>query len=142
MNYGETIAATIHKLEKTMVKYSSYTNNLQFSLPFHHYKIVPKNQQLKSRIETEGSKIIFQCAGKLLLQEQIHINHIIYDRLKNSIELLKGKFFKSVTPKEFHLVEKIYQNLYKKPYELTKKRHIQKFDEFISKNLLAKALNF
>ena len=122
--------------------YSSFANHLQFSLCCCHNKILPKDFQLKSRIKKEESKTFLQCTGELLLQEEIHINHIIYDRLKNSIELLKGKFFKSVTPKEFHLVEKIYQNLYKKPYELTKKRHIQKFDEFISKNLLAKALNF
>ena len=31
-HYGETILAKIRKLEKTMIKYSSYTNHLQFSL--------------------------------------------------------------------------------------------------------------
>ena len=30
-HYGETILAKIRKLEKTMIKYSSYANNLQFS---------------------------------------------------------------------------------------------------------------
>ena len=75
-HYGETILA----------KYSSYTNHLRFSLRCHHNKVLPKDRQLKSRIKTERSKIILQRAGKLLLQEQIHINHIIRDRLKSSIE--------------------------------------------------------
>ena len=30
MHYGETILAKIRKLEKTMIKYSSYANHLQF----------------------------------------------------------------------------------------------------------------
>ena len=72
------------------------------------------------RIKTEQSKIIFHRAGKLLLQEQIHINHVIRDRLKNSIEQLKGKILESITPEEFHLVEKIHENSYKKSFDLTK----------------------
>ena len=52
----------------------------------------------------------------------------------NSIEQLKGKILESITPEEFHLVEKIHENSYKKSFELTKKRHIRKFNELISKN--------
>ena len=85
-HYGKTILAKIRKLEKTMIKYSSYTNNLQFSLRCHHNKVLPKDLQLNSRIKTEKSKIVLQRAGKLLLQEWIHINHAIRYRLKNSIE--------------------------------------------------------
>ena len=66
-HYGETILAKIQKLEKTMIKYSSYTNHLRFSLCCHHNKVLPKDLQLKSRIRTERSKIILQRAGKLLL---------------------------------------------------------------------------
>ena len=73
-----------------MIKYSSYTNHLRFSLRCHHSKILPKDLQLKSRTNTERNKIILRHAGKLLLQEGIHINHFIRDRIKNSIELLKG----------------------------------------------------
>ena len=40
-HYGETILAKIQKLEKTMIKYSSYTNHLRFSLRCHHNKISP-----------------------------------------------------------------------------------------------------
>ena len=69
-----------------------------------------------------------------MLQEQIHINHITRDRLKNSTEQLKVKILESVTPEEFHLLEKIHENSYKKYFELTKKRHIRKFNELISKN--------
>ena len=133
-HYGETILAKIRKLEKTKIKYSSYTNHLRFSLRCHHNKILPKDLQLKSRIKTERSKIILQRAGKLLLQERIHINHVIRDRLKNGIEQLKGKILESITPEEFHLVEKIHENSYKKSFDLTKKRHIRKFDELISRN--------
>ena len=134
MHYGETILAKIRKLEKTMIKYSSYTNHLRFSLRCHHNKILPKDLQLKSRIKTEQSRIILQHSGKLLLQERIHINHVTGDRLKNSMEQLKGKILESITPKEFHLVEKIHENAYKKSFELTKKRRIRKFNELISKN--------
>ena len=69
-----------------------------------------------------------------MLQEWIHINHVIRDRLKDSIEQLKGKILESIAPKEFHLVEKIHENSYKKSFELIKKRHIRKFNELISKN--------
>ena len=133
-HYGETILAKIRKLEKTMIKYSTYTNHLRFSLHCHHNKILSKDLDLKSRIETERSKIILQRAGELLLQEWIHINHVIHDRLKNSIEQLKGKILESITLEEFHLLEKIHENSYKKSFELMKKRHIRKFNEMISKN--------
>ena len=63
-----------------------------------------------------------------MLQEWIHINHV-----KNSIEQVQGKKSESTTPEEFHLVEKIHQNSYKKSFELTKKRHIRKLNELISK---------
>ena len=63
MHYGETILAKIRKLEKTMIKYSSYTNHVSFSLCCHQNKILPKGLQLKSRIKTERSKIILQRAG-------------------------------------------------------------------------------
>ena len=98
MDYGETILAKIRKLEKTMTKYLSYTNHLQFSLHCHHNKILPRDLQLKSRIKTERSKIFLQHTGKLLLQERIHFNHVIRDRLKNSIEQLKGKILESIIP--------------------------------------------
>ena len=45
----------------------------------------------------------------------------MHDRLKNSIEQLKGKILESITPEEFHLVEKIHENSYKKSFELTKR---------------------
>ena len=43
--YGETILAKIQKLEETMIKYSSYTNHLRFSLGCHHNKILLKDLQ-------------------------------------------------------------------------------------------------
>ena len=64
---------------------------------------------------------MLQRAGKLLMQEQIHINHVIRDRLKNSIKQLKGKILESITPEQFHLVEKINQNSYKKSFDVTKR---------------------
>ena len=68
------------------------------------------------------------------MQERIHINHVIRDRLKNIIEQLKRKILESITPEGFHLVENIHQNSYKKSFGLTKKRHIRKFHELIGKN--------
>ena len=47
-HYGETILAKIRKLEKTMIKYSSYTNHLRFSLRSHHKRIPLKDLQLKN----------------------------------------------------------------------------------------------
>ena len=63
-HYGETILAKIWKLEKTMIKYSSYTNHLRFSLRYHHNKILPKDLQLKSRIKTERSEIMYVTIWK------------------------------------------------------------------------------
>ena len=60
-HYGETILAKIRKLEKTMIKYSSYTNHLQFSLRCHHNKILPKDLQLK---RTNDGKSISTCSLK------------------------------------------------------------------------------
>ena len=55
-HYGKTIVVKVRKLEKSMIKYSSYTNNLQFSLRCHHNKILPKDLQLNSRIKTKKVK--------------------------------------------------------------------------------------
>ena len=63
------------------------------------------------------------------------MNHVIRDRIaSNSTEQLKGKILESITPEEFHLVEKIHENSYNKSSEVTKKRHIRKFNELISNN--------
>ena len=40
------------------------------------------------------------------------MNHAIRDRLKNSMEQLKDKILESITPEEFHIVEKIHENSY------------------------------
>ena len=69
-----------------------------------------------------------------MLQERIHINNVIRDWLKNRIDQLKGKILESITSEEFHTVEKIHQNSYKKSFDLTKKSYVWKFDELISKN--------
>ena len=105
-HYGETILAKIWKLQKAVIKYSSYTNHLRFSLRCHHRKILPKDLQLKSRIKTERNKLILQRASKLLLQERLHISHAINDRLKNRIEQLRGSILESIIPEDFHLAEK------------------------------------
>ena len=133
IHYGGAILAKIRKLEKTTIEYLSNTNHLRFSLRCYHNKILPKDHQLKSRKKTEQSKTIYQPAGTLLLQERIHINHVIHDRLKNRIEQLKHKILESITPIVFHFVGKIHEGSYKKSLDLTKKRHIRKFDELISK---------
>ena len=105
-HYGETILAKIWKLQKAVIKYSSYTNHLRFSLRCHHRKILPKDLQLKSRIKTERNKLILQRTSKLLLQERLHISHAINDRLKNRMEQLRGNILESIIPEDFHLVEK------------------------------------
>ena len=64
----------------------------------------------------------------------VQYNHVILDRLKNSIKQLKGKSLESIAPEEFHLVKKSHENLYKKSFKLTKERQIRKFNELISKN--------
>ena len=68
---------TKQKLQKYMIKYSSYTNQLRFFLRCHNNKIFPKDLQLKNKTKTKQSKTILQCAGKLLFQERIPINHVI-----------------------------------------------------------------
>ena len=64
-HYGETIVVKIRKLEKTMIKYSSYANYLRFSLLCHHNKILPKDLELKRRIKTERSKIMKSALMKV-----------------------------------------------------------------------------
>ena len=59
-HYGEAILR-YRKLEKTGIKYSSYTNHSRCSLRFRHSKILPKDLPLKSRTKTERSKTIFCC---------------------------------------------------------------------------------
>ena len=46
MHYSETILAKIRKPGETIIKYSSYTNHLRFSLHCHHNKILLKDLQL------------------------------------------------------------------------------------------------
>ena len=58
MHYGEIILAKIPKLEKNMIKYSTYTNHLQFSVCCHHNKILLKNLKLQNKIKIEQSKMI------------------------------------------------------------------------------------
>ena len=58
------------------------------------------------------------------------------------IEQLKGKILEFITPEDFHLVEQIHQNLYKKSSDLTKKRHMQKFDKLISKDKVTKSATY
>ena len=42
-----------------------------------------------------------------------------------SLQQLKGKILVSITPEEFHLVEKIHQNLYKKSFDLPKNTYTE-----------------
>ena len=81
-------------------------------------KITLKDLQPKIRIKPERSKTVLQSASNLL-----HLNHVMLDRLKNNIGQLKGKIKESITPEEFHLVERIHQNSYKKSFDLTKKTY-------------------
>ena len=55
-----TILAKVQKLEKPMIKYSSYTHHLRFSPRCHHNKILLKDLDLISRAKTELSKTILQ----------------------------------------------------------------------------------
>ena len=82
-------------------------------------KITLKDLQPKVRIKPERSKTVLQSASNLL-----HLNHVMLDRLKNNIGQLKGKIKESITPEEFHLVERIHQNSYKKSFDLTKKTYV------------------
>ena len=61
-HYGETILAKIWSLKKTMIKCSSYTNHLRFSLCCHHNNILPKD--LKNRIKTKRSELVLQCKAQ------------------------------------------------------------------------------
>ena len=75
-HYGETILAKIRKLEKTKIKYSSYTNHLRFSLRCHHNKILPKDLQLKSKPD-DGRSISRNVASLNILVHDV-INLLYY----------------------------------------------------------------
>ena len=68
-----------------------------------------------------------------MLREQKDISHVTPDRVKKIIKQLKG-MLDTVSPEEFYLIENIHENSYKKSFDITKKRYIQKFDGFIRKN--------
>ena len=76
-------------------------------------------------MKTKQSKATLQSTGKLLLHEQIHINHVIHSELNNSIKQLKDKILEFVTTEELHLLEKMNQNLHKNTFDLTKKHIYQ-----------------
>ena len=59
--YGENILAKIRKLKKTMIKCSSYTNYLRFSLRCHHNKILA---QLWEKYLSELSLIKHICSWR------------------------------------------------------------------------------
>ena len=65
----------------------------------------------------------------------------IYKKVPPCFEQLKGKILASITPERLHFVEEINQSLYKKSFDLTKKRHVRKFDELISKNKVTQSAN-
>ena len=96
MHYGETSLAKIWKLEKAMIKHSSYGNHLPFSFSCHRNKFLLTDLRVKSRTKTEWSKTILQHTRKPLLQERIYINHAIRDRFKNSTKHLRGKILESI----------------------------------------------
>ena len=77
-HYGETILAKVQKLEKTMIKYSSYTNYLRFSLHCHHNKILPKDLQLKSKMPNDGRSISQNVAHWNILVHDV-INLLYYE---------------------------------------------------------------
>ena len=65
-----------------MIKYSSDTNYLQFSLLCHRNKILPKDLKLKSRITSERSNTILQRApndGRSISQNVASLNILVYD---------------------------------------------------------------
>ena len=124
-NYVEAILAKIRKLQKTMIKYSSHSNSLQFFF-YQHSNIPPRDLQLKIRNNTERSKIILQRTGKLLLQRRIHINRVTHDSLKNSIQQLASQRLESINidGAEIRIIflRRIHRESYNKSPDLTKKK--------------------
>ena len=65
-----------------MIKYSSDTNHLQFSIRCHRNKILPKDLKLKSGITTERSNTILQRApddGRSISRKVASLNILVYD---------------------------------------------------------------
>ena len=85
LQYGADILANVRHLERTEVKYGNYTNHLRFSLRCLHNHLLPNDLQLKCKVKTTRAKDIIRKAGKLLLQERIHLNHVRWDHLKIEI---------------------------------------------------------
>ena len=52
--------------------------------------------------------------------------------MNNSIQHLKCKILGAITPEERKGIGKNHKSLYKKSLDLTKKRHMEKFDEVMS----------
>ena len=56
-----------------------------------------------SLLSIEPVSVNLLSEGKLVLQDQIHINHVIRNTLKKSIEQLKCVILESITPEEYTL---------------------------------------
>lgn len=68
------------------------------------------NKKVSSRLNEV--KQFYSALINCYCKKEKHINHVICDRVNNSIKQLKSKI-ESITRKKFHLVGKFHQNLCK-----------------------------
>ena len=81
-------------------------------------------------MKTEQGKTILQHAANVSLQQQIHLNYVIRDKLKKRIKQLKDKITESITPKS-SIMQKTFIKM--SIQKFNKKRDKEVSDELISK---------
>lgn len=133
LQYGESMLADVRRLERTSLKYGNYTNHLRFSLRCLHTNLLPKDLQLKCKVNTTRSREILHKAGKLLLQERIHMNHMKRDRLKREVECLRSNLKEKLKPDEFDAISIIHAHTLEKNMTTAKERHLKKFENLVNK---------
>ena len=89
--YGVSILAKIRRLERLRIKYGKFSSHLRFSLRCLHSDLLPNDLRLKCKVPTKKARDICNRAGRLLLQERIHINDKKRKSLKNQIEIVESE---------------------------------------------------
>ena len=133
LQYGESMLADVRLLERTKLKYGNYTNHLRFSLRCLHANLLPNDLQLKCKVNTSRSREILHKAGKFLLQERIHLNHVTRDGLKQKVEELSSKLTQKLSTEEYDKISSIHAQNYEKVMTSVKERHVRKFNCLVAK---------
>ena len=131
--YGVSILAKIRRLERLRIKYGKFSNHLRFSLRCLHSDLLPNDLRLKCKVPTKKARDICNRAGRLLLQERIHINDKKRKSLKNQIEIVESELKETLTSEQYEGVKSIHDFTASRESENSKERQVQKFERLLTR---------